>query len=105
MNKPEKLVLVGNGMAGVRTIEHVLKLAPGAYDMTVFGAEPHPNYNRIMLSKVLAGGTDMKDIIINDRDWYAENGIRLFTGMPSHRSIPYTARSYRNPALLPTTTS
>lgn len=80
MNKPEKLVLVGNGMAGVRTIEHVLKLAPGAYDMTVFGAEPHPNYNRIMLSKVLAGGTDMKDIIINDRDWYAENGIRLFTG-------------------------
>ncbi|MGG1877404.1 nitrite reductase large subunit NirB [Paenibacillus cisolokensis] len=80
MNEPKKLVLVGNGMAGVRTIEHVLKLSPGAYEMTVFGAEPYPNYNRIMLSKVLAGGTDMKEIIINDLDWYESNGIQLHKG-------------------------
>ena len=49
----EKLVLVGNGMAGVRTLEELLKLAPGHYDITVFGAEPYGNYNRIMLSPVL----------------------------------------------------
>ena len=50
-----KLVMVGNGMAGVRAIEELLKLAPDLYDITVFGAEPHPNYNRILLSPVLAG--------------------------------------------------
>ena len=54
MTKP-KLVLVGNGMAGVRALEELLKLAPDLYDITVFGAEPHPNYNRILLSPVLAG--------------------------------------------------
>ena len=51
----QKLVLIGNGMAGVRTFEELLKLAPDSYEITVFGAEPHPNYNRIMLSPVLAG--------------------------------------------------
>ena len=50
-----KLVLVGNGMAGVRTLEELLKIAPDLYDITVFGSEPHPNYNRILLSPVLAG--------------------------------------------------
>lgn len=80
MGEKKKLVLVGNGMAGMRTVEHVLKLAPDAYEITVFGAEPHPNYNRIMLSSVLAGGSDMKEIVINDLDWYADNGIRLYTG-------------------------
>ena len=48
----EKLVVIGNGMAGIRTIEELLKLAPDAYDITVFGAEPYGNYNRIMLSPV-----------------------------------------------------
>ncbi|WP_042168969.1 nitrite reductase large subunit NirB [Paenibacillus gorillae] len=80
MAERKKLVLVGNGMAGVRAIEHLLKLAPDMYDITIIGAEPHPNYNRIMLSSVLAGGTDMKEIIINDWDWYKENGIELLTG-------------------------
>ncbi|GIO44854.1 nitrite reductase large subunit NirB [Paenibacillus apis] len=80
MGGKKRLVLVGNGMAGVRTIEHVLKLAPDIYDITVFGAEPYPNYNRIMLSSVLVGGSNMKDIVINDWDWYRENGIRLYTG-------------------------
>ena len=54
MKKP-RLVMIGNGMAGVRTIEELLKIAPDLYDITVFGAEPHPNYNRILLSPVLAG--------------------------------------------------
>ncbi|WP_455205449.1 nitrite reductase large subunit NirB [Kaarinaea lacus] len=76
----EKLVLIGNGMAGVRTLEELLKLSPEMYDITVFGAEPHPNYNRIMLSPVLAGEKTLTDIVLNDHDWYAENGITLKTG-------------------------
>lgn len=80
MTAKRKLVLIGNGMAGVRVIEHVLKLAPEAYDITIFGAEPHPNYNRIMLSSVLAGGASMNEIVINDWDWYRDNGIRIHAG-------------------------
>ena len=75
-----KLVMVGNGMAGVRTLEELLKLAPGLYDITVFGAEPHPNYNRILLSPVLAGEQTVDDIILNPLDWYAENQIALHMG-------------------------
>ncbi|MBD2869208.1 nitrite reductase large subunit NirB [Paenibacillus arenilitoris] len=80
MATKKKLVLIGNGMAGVRAIEHLLKLSPESYDITIFGAEPHPNYNRIMLSSVLAGGADMKEIVINDWDWYKENNITLHVG-------------------------
>ncbi|MFC4599390.1 nitrite reductase large subunit NirB [Cohnella hongkongensis] len=79
-NARKKLVLVGNGMAGVRTIEHLLKLAPQAYEVTIIGAEPHPNYNRIMLSSVLAGGATLQEIVMNDWDWYEQNGIRLLAG-------------------------
>jgi nitrite reductase (NADH) large subunit len=75
-----KLVLVGNGMAGVRTLEELLKAAPGMYDITVFGDEPHPNYNRIMLSPVLAGEQTVEQIVLNSREWYAANGITLHTG-------------------------
>lgn len=75
-----KLVMIGNGMAGVRTLEELLKLAPGLYDITVFGAEPRPNYNRILLSPVLAGEQGFEDIILNDLDWYAKNGVRLQLG-------------------------
>ncbi len=75
--KKMKLVMVGNGMAGVRTLEEMLKLAPDLYDITVFGAEPHGNYNRILLSPVLAGEQTIKDIMLNDVDWYAENNITL----------------------------
>ncbi len=76
----KKLVLVGNGMAGVWAIEHLLKLAPEAYEITIFGSEPHPNYNRIMLSSVLAGGANMDEIIINDLDWYRSHNITLYIG-------------------------
>ncbi len=78
----ERLVLVGNGMAGIRTLEELLKLDPDAYEITVFGAEPWPNYNRIMLSPVLAGEKTVDDIILNDREWYERNGITLHTGDP-----------------------
>ena len=74
-----RLIMVGNGMAGVRTLEELLKLAPDKYDITVFGDEPHPNYNRILLSPVLAGEMSIKDIILNDRDWYNTHGITLHT--------------------------
>lgn len=75
----EKLVLVGNGMAGVGTIEQILKLG-GMYDITIFGSEPHPNYNRIMLSYVLEGSKTVEDIILNDLNWYKDNNITLHTG-------------------------
>lgn len=76
----EKLVLIGNGMAGVRTLEELLKLAPDKYAITVFGAEPYVNYNRILLSPVLAGEKTLDDIILNDEDWYAQNGVTLHKG-------------------------
>ena len=78
--KKLKLVLVGNGMAGVRTLEELLKLAPELYEITVFGAEPHPNYNRILLSPVLAGEQTFEEIVLNDLDWYAQHAIRLLLG-------------------------
>ncbi|WP_216828796.1 nitrite reductase large subunit NirB [Alkalihalobacterium elongatum] len=76
----KKLVLVGNGMAGVRCIEEILKLnGREQFDITIFGSEPHVNYNRIMLSAVLAGDTTIKDIEINTLEWYEKNEIELFT--------------------------
>lgn len=74
-----KLVVIGNGMAGMRTVEALLKLAPEQYDITVFGDEPHPNYNRIMLSPVLANEQTIDDIILHTREWYQENNITLHT--------------------------
>lgn len=76
----EKLVVIGNGMAGMRTIEELLKLAPEKYEITVFGDEPHPNYNRIMLSPVLAGEKQFDEIILNEDNWYCENNIVLKSG-------------------------
>ncbi len=78
--RKQKLVVVGNGMAGIRAVEELLKLAPDLYDITVFGAEPHGNYNRILLSPVLAGEMTIQDIILNPLQWYADNDIGLYTG-------------------------
>lgn len=75
----EKLIVIGNGMAGVNTLEQILKLTD-RFDITVFGSEPHPNYNRIMLSYVLEGSKTIDDIVLNDWNWYKENGITLHTG-------------------------
>ena len=78
--KKLKLVMVGNGMAGVRTIEELLKIDPSLYEITIFGAEPHPNYNRILLSPVLAGEQTLEEIVLNPYDWYRDNDITLHTG-------------------------
>jgi nitrite reductase (NADH) large subunit len=82
----QKLVLIGNGMAGVRALEELFKhntsgeTGSEQYDITVIGSEPHPNYNRIMLSPVLAGEQTINDIILNSLEWYEENDITLVTG-------------------------
>jgi len=76
----ERLVVVGNGMAGMRTVEELLKRAPQRYDVTVFGAEPHVNYDRILLSSVLAGEKALAEIVIHPSSWYEERGIRLLAG-------------------------
>lgn len=75
----ERLVVIGNGMAGIGTVEQIMKLS-SRFDITVFGAEPHPNYNRIMLSYVLDGSRTLDDIVLNDWGWYADNGIVLHAG-------------------------
>lgn len=76
------LVVVGNGMAGMRVVEDLLQIAPNAYQVTVFGAEPHPNYNRILLSPVLAGEKKIDDIILNPLEWYRDKGVTLHTSDP-----------------------
>ncbi len=76
----QKLVIVGNGMAGIRTLEELIKIAPDKYQVTVFGAEPQPNYNRILLSPVLAGEQEFGAIVLNDWAWYRDNGVTLHAG-------------------------
>jgi nitrite reductase (NADH) large subunit len=86
LSMTQKLVLIGNGMAGVRTLEELLKLDEAAnYTISVFGEEPHPNYNRILLSPVLAGEQKFDDIILNSAEWYRDNNITLHTGDPVTR--------------------
>ena len=78
----DHLVVIGNGMAGCRAVEELLARDAGRYRVTIFGAEPHVNYNRIMLSPVLAGEKTFQDIIINDRAWYDDNRIDLIVADP-----------------------
>jgi nitrite reductase (NADH) large subunit len=80
--RTRRLVVIGNGMAGMRVVEDLLQISPSGYQVTVFGAEPHPNYNRILLSPVLAGEKKVEDIIINPLAWYREKGVTLHTGDP-----------------------
>lgn len=76
----QKLVVIGNGMAGMRTVDELIQLAPEQYEITVFGAEPHGNYNRIMLTPVLFGAKNIDDIMIHDFAWYQRNRISLYCG-------------------------
>ena len=76
----KNLVVVGNGMAGIRTVEELLKLEPEKYSITVFGDEPYGNYNRIMLSPVLADEKSIDEIMLNDLQWYTDNNITLYKG-------------------------
>ncbi len=75
-----RLVVIGNGMAGMRTVEELLKMSADEFDITVFGAEPQPNYNRILLSPVLSGEMSFQDTILNDWSWYEQNRITLHAG-------------------------
>jgi len=78
-----RLVVAGNGMAGMRTVEELLKLGvAGRFDITVFGSEPRGNYNRILLSPVLAGETQADDIMLHRPAWYTRRGIVLHAGDP-----------------------
>jgi len=78
----QKLVVVGNGMAGVRTVETLLRHAPDLYTITLFGDEPWGNYNRILLSSMLAGELSLEEILLNAPAWYREHGITLHAGSP-----------------------
>lgn len=78
----ERLVVIGNGMAGCRAVEEVLERDAGRYAITIFGAEPRVNYDRIMLSPVLAGDKTFDEIVINSAEWYADNDIELLSGDP-----------------------
>lgn len=89
--RPTRLLVVGNGMAGARTVEEILKrdgssatgpVGDKSFDVTMIGDEPYGNYNRIMLSHVLAGetGVDDEDLLLNPMSWYRENGVTLFAG-------------------------
>ncbi|HEX7849764.1 MAG TPA: nitrite reductase large subunit NirB [Sphingomonas sp.] len=96
---PPHLVVIGNGMAGCRAVEELIARDTGRYRVTIFGAEPHVNYNRIMLSPVLAGEKSFDDIVINDRAWYADNQIDLVVDDPvvaiDRTAKTVTARSGR----------
>ncbi len=78
-----KLVLVGNGLAGMRCLEDLLDMAPERYEITVIGEEPWGNYNRIMLSPVLSGEKTIDDIMLHPHAWYADKGIRFIAGDPA----------------------
>ena len=77
-----KLVVIGNGMAGMKVVEELLGISGQPYDVTVFGAEPVPNYNRILLSPMLAGEKRFDDIVLNPVEWYRDNGVTLHLGDP-----------------------
>ena len=76
----QKLVIIGNGMASGRMLEHLFELAPAQYDVTIFNAEPRVNYNRLMLSPVLSGEKTYEDIITHGDEWYAQNLVTLHKG-------------------------
>ena len=77
-----RLVVIGNGMAAMRTVEELLELAPQAYEITVFGAEPQGGYNRVLLSPLLAGEKQLEEIVTHPPEWYRERGISLHRGDP-----------------------
>jgi hypothetical protein len=91
--KKMKLVMVGNGMAGVRTLEELLKITPDLYDITVFGAEPHPNYNRILLSPVLAGEQTLDEIVLNPSELVRRKRHHAAPGQEGRRDRPCATAS------------
>ncbi|MEU7754844.1 nitrite reductase large subunit NirB [Micromonospora sp. NPDC049171] len=95
VDKRRRLVVVGNGMAGARTVEEILERGGGdQFAITMFGEEPYGNYNRILLSNVLSGVDDESGIFLNDMSWYAENGITLHAGTRVTRIDRFARRIY-----------
>ena len=78
--RKQRLVVIGNGMAGARLVEDVLACGADLFEIVMFGDEPYGNYNRILLSNVLSGTYDPQDIFINSMSWYQEHNIRLHAG-------------------------
>jgi nitrite reductase (NADH) large subunit len=79
-NEPLRLVVIGNGMAPGRMLEHLLEEAPDRYRITIFNAEPRVNYDRIMLSPVLSGEKEYEQIVIHGDGWYIKHDIMLYKG-------------------------
>lgn len=97
-----RLMVIGNGMAGIHCVEEILKLAPEDFEITVIGRENYPNYNRVQLSSVLSGESGFDEIVLNDGDWYERNGIALYTGETATRidtteKTVHTSRGLRLP--------
>ena len=84
MSRP-RLIVIGNGMAGLRVVEETLALDPDLYDIVVFSAEAEPGYNRILLPEVLAGTRTLAQIRTHDRDWYQAHGVTLHLDRPIAR--------------------
>ena len=82
----KKLVVIGNGMAPGRALEKLIELAPDAYEVTIFNAEPRVNYDRIMLSPVLSGEKTFEQIVIHGDGWYVKHGVTLYKGARSPTS-------------------
>jgi nitrite reductase (NADH) large subunit len=78
MTQPH-LVIIGSGMAGGRLLDEIIRRQPTRFKISVFGEEPHPNYNRIMLSPLLAGEVSKDEIVLNSYEWYAEHNITLYS--------------------------
>lgn len=78
----KQLVMIGNGMAGIRTIEEILERDAQQYNITIIGKEPYPNYNRIMLSNILQKKMTVDETIMNPFEWYKNNDIQLITNDP-----------------------
>jgi nitrite reductase (NADH) large subunit len=81
--EPKRLIVVGNGMAGLRFVEELLARADGRYRISIVGKETQPAYNRVLLSSLLAGEVSSEDVRFRDRGWYAEHGIELILGTPA----------------------
>jgi nitrite reductase (NADH) large subunit len=83
--KKQKLVVIGNGMAGARVVEEILQRTPDRFEIVMFGAEPYGNYNRILLSNVLNGSQTATEIFMNPLSWYQENNVLLHAGVRATR--------------------
>ncbi|MEJ3718447.1 nitrite reductase large subunit NirB [Paenibacillus polymyxa] len=76
----KRLVVIGNGMAGIKCVEEIISLEPERFQITIFGAEPRPGYNRVLLSKMLQEESTFQHIVTHSWDWYEENGVKLQAG-------------------------